>query len=212
MTTSFSKTRVTLLDLLVPPRCGGCATPGSWLCVDCRDGLDPVHRTVGGLTVHAVGAFEGPLREAIHRAKYGNEPGRMAELGLLVATLIAGRQAHGTRVDVVVPVPLHPARRRERGYDQTALLARVITENTGVPTRAALHRIRRGPAQATLDRPGRALNVRSAFVGVAGSLAGAHVALVDDVATTGATLRDAAAAARACGARVVEAYVIGLDE
>lgn len=203
---------MSLLDLLVPPRCAGCAAPGSWLCVDCRNGADPVRRISGRLEIAACGAHAGPLREAIHRAKYGAEAGLASELGALLAGLVAGDLARGAELDAIVPVRLHPARRRERGYDQALLLAAVVAERTGLPLVPALHRIRAGTAQVRLDREGRAANVRSAFAGIAGAFAGARVALVDDVATTGATLRDAAAAARACGARSVRAYVIALDE
>lgn len=203
---------MTLLDLLVPPRCAGCTAPGAWLCVNCRSGADPIRRAVDGLAIAACGAYAGPLRDAIHCAKYRDEPGLTAELGALVAARIAADLAHGVRLDVIVPVRLHPARQRERGYDQALLLATVAAEQTGLPLHPVLHRIRAGTAQVRLDRPGRAANVRSAFAGVAGTLAGARVALVDDVATTGATLRDAAAAARACGARAVRAYVVALDE
>jgi predicted amidophosphoribosyltransferase len=81
-----------------------------------------------------------------------------------------------------------------------------------VPLRAAIHRLRSGPAQATLGQLERRANVRGAFAGIAGSLRGLQVGLIDDVATTGATLLDAAAAARACGARGVRAYVVALEE
>lgn len=203
---------MTALDLLVPPRCGGCTAPGAWLCLDCRNGAEPVRRAGGGLPIAACGAYAGPLREAIHRAKYRDEPGLTAELGALLAALVAGDLARGVRLDAIVPVRLHPARRRERGYDQALLLAAVVAAHTGLPSVPAVHRIRGGTAQVQLDRTGRAANVRSAFAGVAGALAGGRVALIDDVATTGATLADAAAAARACGARAVRAYVIALDE
>ena len=174
--------------------------------------MEPVRRVAGGLEIAAGGAYEGPLREAIHRAKYGDEPGLTGELGVLLATLIAGDLASGVRLDALVPIRLHPARRRERGYDQALLLAAVASEHTGLPLVPALHRIRAGTAQVRLNRPGRAANVRSAFAGIAGAFGGGRIALIDDVATTGATLRDAAAAARACGARAVRAYVIALDE
>ncbi len=200
------------LDLLVPPRCAGCSLPGSWLCLDCRNGLEPLRRSVGGLEITGCGAYAGPLREAIHSAKYGDQPALTEELGMLVATAVAGDLARGAQLDALVPVRLHPARRRERGYDQAMLLATVAAQHTAVPLVAALHRIRGGTAQVRLDRQGRAANVCSAFVGTAGALRGGRVALVDDVATTGATLRDAAAAARACGARAVRAYVVALDE
>ena len=152
------------------------------------------------------------MREAIHRLKYGGEPGLAAELGGLIAARLASDLAHGMRVDALVPVRLHRSRERFRGYDQASALAAVAGALTGVPVRAAIHRLRSGPAQATLGRLERQANVRGAFVGIAAALRGLRIALVDDVATTGATLLDAAAAARACGAREVRAYVVAFEE
>ena len=201
-----------LRDVLVPPRCAGCGASGSWYCVACRDGSDAIVRRLGTLVLTATGAHEGPLREAIHRLKYGNEPGLAAELGALVAQRIATDLAIGVRLDVLVPVRLHPRRERERGYDQARALAAIAASMAGIPLRAAVHRLRSGPPQATLGQLERRANVRGAFAGIAGSLRGLHVGLIDDVATTGATLLDAAAAARACGARGVRGYVVALEE
>ena len=199
-------------DVLVPPRCAGCGAAGAWYCVACRDGSDPITRTVGTVPLTATGAHEGPLREAIHRFKYGNEPGLAAELGALVGICLAADLARGIRMDAIVPVRLHPSRERERGYDQAQALALVAGRATGLPVLPAVHRLRSGLAQATLGQRERQDNVRGAFAGVAGALRGLRVALVDDVATTGATLLDAAAAARACGARGVRAYVVAFEE
>ena len=201
-----------LRDVLVPPRCAGCGGAGSWFCVDCRDGCDPLTRVQGALAISAAGPHEGPLRDAVHRLKYRNEPGLAAELGALIAARIGADLARGGRLDAIVPVPLHASRQRERGYDQARALATAASRATGLLVRPALHRLRAGPAQATLGQRERQTNVHGAFAGIAGSLAGLRVALVDDVATTGATLLDAAAAARACGARGVRAYVVGLEE
>jgi predicted amidophosphoribosyltransferase len=199
-------------DVLVPPRCAGCGAAGSWYCTACRDASDPITRRLGALALTATGAHEGPLREAIHRLKYGNEPGLAADLGAQVGLRIAADLATGVLLDALVPVRLHPRRERERGYDQARALASAAASMTGVPLRAAIHRLRSGPAQATLGQQERHANVRGAFVGIAGSLRGLHVGLIDDVATTGATLLDAAAAARACGARGVRAYVVAFEE
>lgn len=199
-------------DLLVPPRCAGCGRPESWYCVACRDTSDPIVLRAGALVISAAGAHEGPLRDAIHRLKYGGEPGLSAELGALLARLVAGDLASGIGLDALVPVRLHPRRLRERGYDQARALAGAAAARTGVPVRPALHRLRSGPAQATLGRHDRQANVRGAFAGIAGSFDGLRIGLIDDVATTGATLLDAAAAARACGARVVRAYVVAIEE
>ncbi len=100
---------------------------------------------------------------------------------------------------------------RSRGYDQAWLLAAVVGGRTALPLRVPLRRIRPAVPQIALDRAARAENLRGAYVAEAGSLRGARVALVDDVATTGATLAAATGALRAAGARVVRSYVVALD-
>ena len=198
-------------DVLLAPRCAGCGEPGSWFCVPCRVQCEPIAHD-GRLAVRAAGAHAGPLRAAVRRLKYGGEPGLAQDLGALVAFELARDLAHSVTVDAVVPVPLHRSRAAARGYDQATLLARAVAARIGLPLRPALHRIRGGRPQVELDRAARAANIRGAFVAEAGSLRGLRVALVDDVATTGATLVDAAAAARAAGARSVRAYVVAVEE
>src|SRR5436190_6620204 len=198
-------------DVLLVPRCAGCGEPGSWFCVSCRDQCEPVAHD-GPLALRAAGAHVGPLRAAIRRLKYGSEPGLAGDLGALVALELARDLARGVVVDAIVPVPLHASRAATRGYDQAGLLARAIAVHTGIALRTPLHRIRGSRPQVELDRAARAANIRGAFVAEAGSLRGLRVALVDDVATTGATLMDAAAAARAAGARAVRAYVVAVEE
>ena len=198
-------------DVLLVPRCAGCGEPGSWFCVPCRDQCEPVAQE-GRLALRAAGAHAGPLRAAIHRLKYGSEPGLAADLGALVALELARDLASGVTVDAIVPVPLHPSRAAARGYDQAMLLARAVAARADLPLRTALHRIRGGRPQVELDRTARVANIRGAFVAEASSLRGLRVALVDDVATTGATLSDAAAAARSAGARAVRAYVAAVEE
>jgi len=197
---------------LVPPRCAGCDAPGSWLCVECRHALEPKALRAGTLRIRAAGAYEGPLRAAIQRCKYRDERALTGELGDLVAGLIAGDLARGARIDAIVPVPLHPARVRARGYDQAALLAERAARRTELPLIPAVHRIRQTRPQVDLDRAERTHNVEGAFVSEAGSLCGLRVAIVDDVTTTGATCRAASVAARAAGARDVRVYVVAVDE
>jgi ComF family protein len=198
-------------DVLLAPRCAGCGDPGSWFCLACRDQCEPVAHD-GRLAIRAAGAHAGPLRAAVRRLKYGGEPGLAEDLGALVALELARDLARGLTVDVVVPVPLHRSRAAVRGYDQALLLAQAVAARTGLQLRPALHRIRGGRPQVELDRAARAANIRGAFVAEAGALRGLRVALVDDVATTGATLMDASAAARAAGARAVRAYVVAVEE
>lgn len=198
-------------DVLLAPRCAGCGEPGSWFCISCRAQCEPIAHD-GRLAIRAAGAHAGPLRAAVHRLKYGGEPGLAEDLGALVAIEVSRDLACGVTLDAVVPVPLHRARAAARGYDQAALLGHAVSIRTGLPLRPALHRIRGGRPQVELDRSARAANVKGAFVSEARSLRGLRVALLDDVATTGATLLDAAAAARAAGARDVRAYVVAVEE
>jgi len=198
-------------DVLLAPRCAGCGEPGSWFCVACRVECEPVTHD-GRIPIRGAGAHVGSLRAAVRRLKYGGEPALAQDLGALVALELARDLACGVRVDAVVPVPLHRSRAATRGYDQAALLAHAVAAHTGLPLQPALHRIRGGRPQVELDRAARAANIRGAFVAEAGSLRGLRVALIDDVATTGATLVDAATAARAAGARSVRAYVVAVEE
>jgi ComF family protein len=198
-------------DVLLAPRCAGCAEPGSWFCVSCRVQCEPITYD-GRLPIRAAGAHAGPLRAAVRALKYGGEPGLAQDLGALVALELARGLARGMTIDAIVPVPLHRSRAAARGYDQAALLADAVAARTGLPLRRTVHRIRGGRPQVELDRVARAANIRGAFVAEAGSLRGLRVALVDDVATTGATLMDAAAAARAAGARSMRAYVVAVEE
>lgn len=195
------------LDLLLGARCAGCGTAGSWLCLACRELCEPVR--AGRVT--AAGTYGGALREAIHRFKYDGERALANELGTLVAACVARDLATGVALDVVVPAVLHADRARSRGYDQARLLAAVVAERTGLPLRVPLRRIRLTAPQVSLDRAARTENMRGSYVAEAGALRGARVALVDDVATTGATLAAATRALRAAGARSVRSYVVALD-
>ncbi len=137
----------------------------------------------------AVYEFGGPLAEAIHRFKYER---RMDLLEPLSALLAEASQSLAGRVDVVVPVPLHPAKKRARGFDQVTLLAKPTARALGVPLVHALRRDRDVAPQVGKSVAARAQNVRNAFrLRRPGQVDGARILLVDDVTTTGATLRAA---------------------
>jgi ComF family protein len=148
----------------------------------------------------AIGEYDGVLRAIVHALKYDARRSlarpladRMREQG---ADVLEGATA-------VVPVPLHPSRRRERGFNQAADLAGCL----GLPVVAALRRTRPTVAQVTLAASRRHGNVRGAFAATkaARRLVGAVVVLVDDVSTTGATLDACARALEAEGVREVRA-------
>lgn len=212
------------LDLAFPPTCAGCGTEGQALCpgcapaVDARLGLPP--GTPVGLVVDLpepllqlewCAPFAGVVRRALHDLKYRGER-RLAEpLGSAVARRWARAGRGG---DLLVPVPVHEGRRRERGYDQAELVATVAAGELGLPVWPVLERWRATEAQFALDRRRRAGNVAGAFrlrPGAKHSIRGAWIVLVDDVITTGATLRACAAALEQAGAAAVSAVAVARE-
>ena len=110
--------------------------------------------------------------------------------------------------DCVVPMPLHPARLQQRGHNQSLEIARRVAGKLGVPLLPhACQRVRDTPPQAALKWKERGKNMRKAFLCTA-DFAGKHVAMVDDVMTTGASLNELALALRRAGAREVSAWVV----
>ena len=155
----------------------------------------------------AFAAFGGALATALRRLKYQDRPDLAAPLGHLARH--AARRA-GLTADLVVPVPLHPRRLVDRGYNQAALLAAEVAVELEAPLAArALIRLRNTPQQAHLDRDARLGNVRQAFrARDPRAIQGRRIVLVDDVATTGATITACAEALLAAGAASVTAIVV----
>jgi ComF family protein len=191
-----------LLGLLFPDRCAGCGAFGALLCEACKAALKPypggdkpIAELDGAEVAHLYG---GALRPAIHALKYRGRRRIAAPLGDLMA---AHLWAHPLRADALLPVPLHPSRQRERGYNQSELLAERVSASCGLPIiRTGLERVRATSKQAQQSSvQGRRENMRGAFVWRGGRLP-PHVLLIDDVLTTGATLAECAAALRDGGA------------
>lgn len=201
-----------LLDLLYPPRCVVCRMPGpARFCRTCRAVVVPAEPPLApgsALDGRAcVGAYDGPLRQAVLRVKFEDRRALAADLGVLLAVCLEERRGEW-RPDALVPVPIHPRRRRERGYNQAELLAAALAERCGLPVRDALERVRDTLPQVGLRREKRQANVRDAFQPRAGAAAGRRPLLIDDVQTTGATLEEAARALRAAGAHAVYALTL----
>jgi ComF family protein len=147
---------------------------------------------VDGLRAYAF--HSGPLREAIHQLKYDGLRSLAAPLGSLMSQAWP-QLAPECSIDAIVPVPLHAARQRERGYNQAALLARELGRSQQCAVvEDALFRIKATTPQIDLTASQRRANVHNAFRCAKDRLAGQRVLLVDDVCTTGATIEAAAAA------------------
>jgi ComF family protein len=149
------------------------------------------------------------VRDAIHELKYAGAQVLAAPLGQLMADAWRDLAPADRVPDVIVPVPLHPQRERDRGYNQATLLARELglRLSLGVDERA-LVRHRNTAPQVGLDAPARRANLADAFGCTGSTLQGRHVLLVDDVFTTGATLEAASKALDKCGAASVWAYTL----
>lgn len=155
--------------------------------------------------LRSVAAFEGAARDAIHALKY---EGMFGVAPALAGLMVERWPAWGASIDLVVPIPLHPERERERGYNQSALLAERLCEELDLPGDGeVLRRIRHTRPQVGLDREQRKENVAGAFVALS-EVADLNILLIDDVCTTGATLSAAATALLDCGARQVSAYCL----
>ncbi len=156
-------------------------------------------------------SFTGPVRDALHALKYRGERRLARPLGEALAARWARAGKGG---DILVPVPVHPSRRRERGFDQAEDLARACARVSGMPMMTALARVHRTTAQHALGRASRAANMGGAFaVGPrhVGHVRDRWVVLVDDVTTTGATLAECAAALQVAGVRAVSALTVARE-
>lgn len=205
--------------LVVPPLCVVCGTrleaSDRWVCQRCRASLEMVPRlrlrsvAMSGRELRIWYALEytPTLSALIQEMKYGDKPG----LGCLLAELAWPALASQVDEDtVLVPVPLHQARRRERGYNQSEIIGRTLgrLSGTAVVVRG-LKRVRNTRAQATLDRESRLRNLAGSFrAGRAGSIGRSKVMLVDDVVTTGSTLRECAQVLLDSGLEDVQACAV----
>lgn len=195
---------------ILPPLCDRCGVPvpaERMVCRECEEGPEPSFDWS-----QAMGQYTGPLRTAIHHLKYHGKTALAVPLGQMLAQsldrsatpLFAPRSDPSLPAfDAVVPIPLHPSRLRQRGFNQAERLARVLAAERGwrLDT-TGLRRVRRTEVQALLtSREERAANVRNAFVARSPThFWNQSVLLVDDVLTTGATTNEAAHVLRNAGA------------
>ena len=213
-----------LLDALYPLDCAGCGGSGKVICDSCAQELPQLvppfclvcsaysegelcracagpGRQFDG--VRAPFRYEGSIRQAVLALKYGGIKAAAAQLGDLLADYLQCNPVPG---DILAPVPMHPSRRRERGYNQAELLARRVSGRCDIPYQGDLLVRTRGvdPQAGMTNAASRATNVAdSVAVSRPRDVDGAQIILVDDVATTGSTLDACAAALKEAGAASV---------
>jgi ComF family protein len=201
------------IELLTSPACPICGRPHAAFedddlagipCGGCASRPPPFE---AGLSM---GAYRGPLRSLIRLLKFEDRPDLAPPLAARAIAFLAARPVPLPGTDVVIPVPLGPLRRLQRGYNQSAEIARALSARLGAPCLPhALRRRTGGRPQARLPAGLRAANVRGAFrASRRAPLAGRAVLLVDDVWTTGATVRECTRALRAAGAARVVVFTL----
>lgn len=226
------RTGTLALDQLLPPRCGVCGRAGALLCAACERSLPPVtgsrcaqcwQLVRAGIcprceeygnectAIRACYDYSGAAQKLVSGIKYAG----LHALSEPVARLMAADwMTHGFTVDQVIAVPLHPRRERTRGFNQARLLADGVAARLGVAHNSTtLVRVRQTPPQARAGgRSERRANVFSAFACSNARVAGAGVLLIDDVTTTGATLRACAMALFDGGAAAVYGFAFAIAD
>ncbi len=220
------------LDLLFPRWCIGCGREGDYICRACRELLPVIAPPIcprcgrpqsGGIVcrdcqetpaevdgIRAPFVFDGIIRQAVHELKYRN----LRALAPLMAGLLCDYLVENAiPADILVPVPLHRKRLRDRGYNQSALLAGELGRLSGLPVVASgLVRHRYAAPQArSAGVSERQKNVAGAFTCADDRFQGKRVLLIDDVSTSGATLNACAGALKSAGAAQVWGLVMALE-
>lgn len=221
-----------LLDLLLPQTCPACRLDtghSEALCAPCRSRLVPAEppwclrcaeplrsgrshcppcssRLFACGIIRAAFLYRGPMPSLVHAFKYNGRVTAARLAGQWMAQALERFPELGG-FDALVPVPLHPARLRERGYNQAGLLATEISAHTGLPVRELLTRRTNTKQQWTLGRAERLKNLKGAFVCGPG-VAGSRILIIDDICTSGASLEACAQALQEAGAAKVSGYVL----
>jgi ComF family protein len=193
---------------IVAPFCETCSQPfegsidNAFTCANCA------HRTIYFDAAVAAYRGRGIVREVLHQFKYA----RQIHLRHLVARWLGAamddERLRDCDFDYIVPVPLHPARERERGFNQASLVSELLSAQISIPSKAVLERVRYTTTQTALDRSERMENLNNAFrLRKNADVRGLHVLLIDDVLTTGSTLSECARVLKRAGAISVHAAI-----
>lgn len=191
-----------VLALFNVPLCVSCGIPEALGTCRCDELPASIER------VRSVGPYGGWLRGAVVQLKYHGEWARAGHL----APMLAEASADLLPADALVPVPLHPSRRKHRGFNQTEKLAEALSVLVSVPVQRALRRTRRTTPQVRLGAESRRENVEGAFALAPGQrVCGKRFILVDDVVTTGATLGACAEVLIAAGSESVAVVTVARE-
>lgn len=212
------------LDLLFPPRCVGCGREGYLLCSSCRSKLQylpPPLCELCGLPlrdgnmcpdcknaatdidgIRSLYPYDGVMRRAVIQLKYENVKALAAPLARLMWEYL---EAQRLPVDLLMPVPLHPRRIRSRGYNQSELLSRELGKFASLPVvdGSIVRKRNTAPQARTASVEDRRRNVSDAFACRDRRGVGKRIIVIDDVCTSGATLKACAAALKSIGAASV---------
>lgn len=201
---------MSLLDLIFPPRCGGCGRYGAAWCTGCQAGVRPIPPgRLAGIPLVAGGRLEGAWQRAIHTYKYRPRPQLAAPL---TEALRCALEVAGVAPPALTFVPLHPRRLRERGFNQAERIAAELSQSLGVPLLRGLVRVRATPAQVGLSQAERRVNLQEAFRWTAAQAPPQALGLVDDVCTTGATLTASARAVAEAGGSIGAFLVLAVAQ
>jgi ComF family protein len=191
------------------PFCRCCSRPfdgaidGEFCCPNCED------RALAFDCVVSIYQAKGVLRDLIHRFKYGGHFHLRRVLTEFLLEAMQDSRLKETPIDCLVPVPLHPTRLRERGFNQADALAESLSKRARVPVWQCVERRLYTDTQTRFDRTERMRNLRNAFVLRKNcNVRGKHLVLLDDVLTTGSTLHECALVLRAAGAESVRAVTV----
>lgn len=193
-------------------RCGrphpgmvGLGTRSNFPCAECREKPNPHVRRIFGAA-----CYEGAIEAAIKLLKFHRKERLAGPMGEVMAEFAQAEMACGA-YDFVVPVPLHKVRARDRGFNQSQLLAReVMPVFPNATLDESLRRIRPTRAQSTLKGQDRQANVRGAFAVAGDRYAARTILLVDDVVTTAGTVTECASALHRAGAKDVDVLAFAL--
>src|SRR6266516_7104472 len=196
----------TKVTRIVAPFCQKCSEPfegaitGEFTCANCA------HRTIHFDAAVAAYRSRGIVRQIIHDFKYGRQIHLRHLVTRWLTAALEDPRLRGGRFDVIIPVPLHPARTRERGFNQASLLAELLSAQISIQSKPLLERIRYTTTQTALDRSERMENLHNAFrLRKNADVRGLRVLLIDDVLTTGSTLSECARVLKRAGALSVHA-------